>query len=86
MMDRGAVCFGDLPDSFLQQRHVRLSCLSKLLSLLCFLLVGRCLSPRKLRLRLRVRLLLPRHVALLSGGLRVSSRLRSLLSESLRCS
>jgi hypothetical protein len=52
--------------------------------LICLLLLGGGLLPRKLRLRLRVRLILLRQVALLSGCLRVCSRLRSLLSQRLR--
>jgi len=47
-------------------------------------LLGGGLLPRNLRLRLRVRLVLLRQVALLSGCLRVRSRLRSLLSQCLR--
>jgi hypothetical protein len=52
--------------------------------LICLLLLGDGLLLRKLRLRLRVRLGLLRQVALLSGCLRVRSRLRSLLSRRLR--
>ncbi len=53
-------------------------------SLIGLLLLGGGLLPRKLRLRLRVRLTLLSRVALLSGHLRVRSRLRSLLSQRLR--
>ena len=80
--------FGDLPESLLQLCKFRLSLLPIFLSLLCglicLLLLGGGLLPRKLRLRLRVRLILLRQVALLSGSLRVRSRLRSLLSQGLR--
>ena len=80
--------FGDLPESVLQLLKFRLSLLPILLSLLFglirFLLLDCGLLPRKLRLRLRVRLSLLRQVALLSGCLRVRSRLRSLLSGRLR--
>src|ERR1700732_4786589 len=58
--------------------------LSLLCGLIFLLLLGGGLLPRKLRLGLRVRLILLRQVALLSGCLRVRSRLRSLLSQRLR--
>src|SRR6478672_635713 len=84
----GATRFGDLPESLLQPCESRLSllpiCLSLLCGLICLLLLGGGLLPRKLRLRLRVRLILLRQVALLSGCLRVRGRLRSLLSQRLR--
>src|SRR5207249_5667830 len=80
--------FGDLPESLLQLCTFRFSRLPIFLSLLCclicLLMLGGGLLPRKLRLHLRVRLGLLRQVALLSGCLRVRSRLRSLLSHCLR--
>ena len=61
--------FGDLPESLLQLCKFRLSLLPIFLSLLCglicLLLLGGDLLPSKLRLRLRVRLILLRQVALL---------------------
>jgi hypothetical protein len=62
----------------------RVSAICPLCGLICLLLLGGGLLPRKLRLRLRVRLILLRQVALLSGFLRVRGRLRSLLSQRLR--
>ena len=80
--------FGNVPESLLQLFQCRLSLLPIFLSLLSglirLLLLGGGLLPRKLRLRLRVRLGLLRQVALFRGCLRVRSRLRSLLSHHLR--
>ena len=80
--------FCDFPESSLQLCKSLLPLLPILFSLLsgliCFLLLGSGLLPRKLRLRLRVRLILFGEVALLSGCLSVRSRLRGLLSRCLR--
>jgi len=85
---RGEAGLRDLSKRLLQLCKFRFAFLAILLSLLRgfirLLLLGGGLLARKLRLSLRVCLRLFRQVALLGGCLRVSSCLRSLLSQGLR--
>jgi len=78
---------GDFSERLLHPYKIRLSLLPKFFSLLCCLicplLCSGGLLARNLRLYFRVRLVLFGQVALLSGYLRVRSRLRGLLSQRL---